>query len=157
MLRTVLVYSVAALLAGCAWAQSIEGRVVGVHDGDSLTVLDGNRVQYKVRLVGIDAPEKKQAFGERAKQALSGLVFGKDVRVEFHGPDRYGRTLGDVFAGGKRVNLLMVEEGMAWAYKGTKDTALLTAEADARRGKRGLWQDNAPVAPWAFRAEAKAK
>jgi endonuclease YncB( thermonuclease family) len=145
------------LLAGCAWAQSIEGRVVGVHDGDSLTVMDGEKVQHKVRLYGIDAPEEKQAFGDRAKQALSRLAFGEKVRVEVHGRDRYGRALGDVYAGGKRVNLAMVEEGMAWAYKDTKDAALLAAEGDARREKRGLWRDNEPEPPWTFRKEQKRK
>ena len=155
--RVILPFALAATLAGCAWAQSIEGRVVGVHDGDSLTVLDGEKVQHKVRLYGIDAPEEKQAFGERAKQALSRLAFGETVRVEVHGKDKYGRTLGDVYAGGKRVNLAMVEEGMAWAYKGTKDAALLAAEGEARREKRGLWRDKAPVPPWEFRAEEKAK
>lgn len=128
-----------------------------MHDGDSLTVLDGEKVQHKVRLYGIDAPEENQASGERAKQALSRLVFGEKVRVEVHGKDKYGRTLGDVYAGGKLVNLAMVEEGMAWAYKDTKAAALLTAETDARREKRGLWRDKAPVAPWDFRAEGKAK
>ena len=147
----------ALLLVSCAHAQTIEGRVVGVHDGDSLTVLDAEKVQHKIRLSGIDAPEEKQAFGERAKQALSRLAFGEKVRVEVHGKDKYGRTLGDVYAGGKRVNLAMVEAGMAWAYKGTKDAALLAAEGDARREKRGLWRDKDPIPPWEFRAEEKAK
>jgi endonuclease YncB( thermonuclease family) len=152
-----LTAALALLLVSCAHAQSIEGRVVGVHDGDTLTVLDAEKVQHKIRLSAIDAPEEKQAFGERAKQTLSRLAFGEKVRVEVHGKDKYGRALGDVYAGGKRVNLAMVEEGMAWAYKGTKDAALLAAEGDARQEKRGLWLDKAPVAPREFRAEVKAK
>ena len=147
----------ALLLVSCAHAQTIAGRVVGVHDGDTLTVLDAEKVQHKIRLSGIDAPEEKQAFGERAKQALSRLTFGETIRVDVHGKDKYGRTLGDVYAGGKRVNLAMVEEGMAWVYRATKDAALLAAEGDARREKRGLWRDKAPVPPWEFRAEEKAK
>ena len=156
-MRSFLVAAVAVLLVSRAAAQTIEGRVVGVHDGDSLTVLDAEKVQHKIRLSGIDAPEEKQAFGERAKQALSRLTFGETVRVEVRGKDKYGRTLGDVYAAGQWVNLAMVEAGMAWAYKGTKDKAILTAHETARKEKRGLWRDKDPIPPWEFRAEEKAK
>ena len=145
------------LLTAYARSQTIEGRVVGVHDGDSLTVLDAEKGQNKIRLYAIDAPEEKQAFGERAKQALSRLTFGETVRVEVRGKDKYGRTLGDVYAAGQWVNLAMVEAGMAWAYKGTKDKAILTAHETARKEKRGLWRDKDPIPPWEFRAEEKAK
>jgi len=88
-----------ALLAFAAHAAEFSGRVVGVTDGDTLTVLEGT-TQRKVRLLGIDAPERAQAFGSRAKEALSDLVFGRTVRVTWKARDKYGRTLGDVYAGG---------------------------------------------------------
>jgi endonuclease YncB( thermonuclease family) len=111
--------------------------------------------QRKVRLIGIDAPEKAQAFGSRAKEALSELVFGKTVRVTWKAKDVYGRTLGDVYAGEAWVNRLMVERGMAWAYKPSTTKLLRAAEAGAREARRGLWADKAPVAPWEFRVKSK--
>lgn len=123
---------------------------MGVTDGDTITVLEG-AAQRKVRLLGIDAPEKGQAFGARAKEALSELVFGRDVRVEWKARDKYGRTLGDVYAGSAWVNRLMVEQGMAWAYRPSRKSPLKAAEAGAREARRGLWADKAPVAPWEFR------
>jgi endonuclease YncB( thermonuclease family) len=147
-----------ALLAFQAYGQSITGRVVGVHDGDTITVLDGSNVQHRIRLAGIDAPEAKQAFGTKAKQALSGMVFGKEVRVEGHGGDKYGRTLGDVVAGGTWVNRTMVEAGMAWHYVAYfKDKELADAEKDARVKRLGLWSDIDPTPPWEFRKETKSK
>lgn len=156
-MRDVLTAALALLLVSYAQAQTIEGRVVGVHDGDSLTVLDAEKVQHKIRLAGIDAPELHQAFGTKAKQALSRMAFGEKVSVEVRGKDKYGRILGDVYAAGEWVNLAMVEAGMAWAYKGTKDKALLAAQDAARKEKRGLWRDKGPIPPWEFRAEEKAK
>lgn len=94
-------------------ASVIEGRVVGVSDGDTVTVLDAGRRQHKFRLLGIDAPEKDQDFGERSKQSLSDLVFGKDVMVEYEKKDRYGRTLGKVVVGGRSANLEQVRAGLA--------------------------------------------
>lgn len=93
-----------------------EGRVVGVSDGDTITVLVGGHEQIKVRLAEIDAPEKAQPFGQRSKQALSDLVFGKTVRVEQQDTDRYGRVVGRVFVDGTDVNVEQIRQGMAWAY-----------------------------------------
>lgn len=89
--------------------------MVAVHDGDTITVLV-EKTQTKIRLAGIDAPELKQDFGNVAKRTLSELVFGRNVRVVDKGKDRYGRTIGDVYEGEKRVNLILVEKGMAWVY-----------------------------------------
>ncbi len=100
-----------------AEAATITGRVVGVSDGDTITVLDADRTQHKIRLAGIDAPESKQAFGSRSKQNLSDLVFGKDVAVEWDKRDRYQRTLGVVLVDGHDVNLEQVRAGMAWWYR----------------------------------------
>lgn len=132
------------------------GKVVGVTDGDTITVLK-DREQVKVRLVEIDAPEKGQAFGNRAKQALSELVHGRLVEIREHGIDRYGRTLGRVYQFGLDVNAEMVRSGMAWIYfKYAKDKGLYQLEAEAREQRRGLWADKEPVPPWEWRRAGKA-
>jgi len=108
-----------------AWAD-FTGEVVGVADGDTITVLDATKVQHKVRLTGIDAPEKKQPFGNRSKQSLSDMVFNKTVTVETDKRDRYGRELGKVLAGGQDANLEQVRAGMAWHYKAYERTQSAT-------------------------------
>lgn len=138
-------------------APELTGKVVGIADGDTLTVLV-DRKPVKVRLEGIDAPERSQAFGARSREKLSELVFGKTVRVVTYGTDRYGRTLGVVFIDGENVNAKMIESGLAWHYKRySSDAELDRLERDARREKRGLWSDPAPVEPWNWRARGKAK
>lgn len=149
------------LFAGAtALAQPVEirGQVVAIHDGDSVTVLTADKTQVKVRLDGIDAPELKQAFGTAAKQALSQLIFGKNVAVRVSGKDRYGRTLGQLAVGATDVNRSMVAAGMAWQYeKYSKDPKLAAAQADAKTARRGLWSDPSPVPPWAWRKPKPAK
>jgi len=138
--------------------QTITGRVVGVHDGDSITVLAPGNELIKVRLEGIDAPEMKQPFSQQSKVALSELVFGKAVVLLVTGKDRYKRTLAVVRADSINVNLEMVRRGLAWRFdKYSKDAVLLAAQEEAKRGKRGLWRDPEPVAPWEWRAKLKAK
>lgn len=138
-------------------APELSGKVVGIADGDTLTVLV-DKVGVKVRLEGIDAPERAQPFGARSREKLSELVFGKTVRVVTYGTDRYGRTLGVVFIDGENVNAKMVESGLAWHYKRySSDAELDRLEREARREKRGLWRDQAPVEPWNWRARGKAK
>nr|MDP2190785.1 thermonuclease family protein [Rhodoferax sp.] len=139
-------------------AETITGKVVGVADGDTITVLDADKVQHKIRLAGIDAPEKKQAFGNRSKESLSDLVFDKTVNVETSKRDRYGREIGKVLVNGQDVNLVQVERGMAWFYRqyqreqSPNDRRLYEAAEDAAKaGKRGLWRDTEPVPPWEFR------
>jgi endonuclease YncB( thermonuclease family) len=143
-------------------AEVIAGRVVGVSDGDSITVLDTYKVQHKIRLAGIDAPEKAQAFGNRSKESLSDLVFSKTVTVETDKKDRYGRSVGKVLIDGKDANLLQVERGFAWHYKAYEseqspsDRMLYDlAEREARAARRGLWRDSDPMAPWDFRKEKR--
>ena len=134
----------------------ITGKVVGVHDGDSITVIAAGNVQLKVRLDGIDAPELKQAFSTQSKQTLSELVFGKSVNLHVTGTDRYKRTLAVVMAGNLNVNREMVLRGLAWRYeKYSKDAALLAAQNEAKASKRGLWFDASPVPPWEWRTRAK--
>jgi endonuclease YncB( thermonuclease family) len=145
-------------LACTANAETITGLVVGVSDGDTITVLDANKVQHKIRLAGIDAPEKKQAFGNRSKESLSALAFDKTVNVETDKQDRYGRQVGKVLVNGQDVNLVQVERGMAWFYRqyqreqSPNDRRLYEAAEDAARAdKRGLWRDADPMPPWEFR------
>ncbi len=129
-------------------------RVVGVHDGDTLTGLDDAKTQHKIRLDAIDAPELGQPFGQASKKALSQKVFGKDVVVTVKTRDKYGRTVGHVLINGRDVNLEMIEEGMAWHYvKYDHNKRLQEAEQQARAAKRGLWQDPGSEPPWDFRKE----
>ena len=108
------------LLATSAHAATITGTVVSVADGDTVTVLDATKTQHKIRLTGIDAPEKAQAFGQRSKQSLSDMVYLKQVTVETDKKDRYGRNLGKVLINGKDANLMQIEHGMAWWYRAYK-------------------------------------
>jgi endonuclease YncB( thermonuclease family) len=147
-----------ALILSPAWADALVGKVVAVADGDTITVLDDTKVQHKIRLAGIDAPERKQPFGQRAKEQLSDLVFGKTVQVETEKVDRYRRQIGKVLIDGRDANLAMVTSGMAWHYKkyqteqAPSDRLLYArAEEDARAGRVGLWREPSPVAPWDWR------
>jgi endonuclease YncB( thermonuclease family) len=131
--------------------------VVGVSDGDTITVLVGKR-PIKIRLEGIDAPEAKQSFGNRSKQALSDLVFGKEVLVTKTGQDRYGRSLGFVSTGGIDFNAKMLQDVWAWHYKKYNfDSKVAELELQARAAKRGLWSEPNPLAPWDFRDRQKPK
>ena len=143
-------------------AAIFEGRVVGVADGDTITVLDESRVQRKIRLAGIDAPEKKQPFGQRSKESLSNLVFNREVQVETTKRDRYGREIGKIMVKGLDANLEQVKLGMAWHYKAYEREQSLNdrktysdAENESKAVKRGLWVDSDPVPPWEFRRKVK--
>lgn len=161
-MRTAAIAAALSLLAGVSLAGEFTGKVVGISDGDTITVLRseaGGIARVKVRLAGIDAPEGEQAHGSKAKAALSKKVFGKAVRVVYTERDRYGRILGDVYLGRDWINLAMVSEGWAWHYKTySKDRQLATEEGAARISRRGLWRDTSkPVPPWEYRAKAKLR
>lgn len=131
-------------------------KVVGVHDGDTLTGLDDDKVQHKIRLNAIDAPELGQPHGQAAKKALSAKVFGRDVVVIPKTEDKYGRTIGQVLVDGRDVNREMIEEGMAWHYEHyDHDQRLRDAERSAREAARGLWQGPDPEPPWDHRREQR--
>ena len=135
-----------------AQAEIIEGLVVKIADGDTLTLLTGSNEKIKVRLAGIDTPERKQPFGSEAKQALSKLVFQKKALIEVETKDRYGRTVGIVFVDGQNINYELVKQGMAWVYrKYTNDEILYELEAQAKTKKTGLWADAKSIAPWSWR------
>ena len=160
--NAVRAFLLAALTIASAAASPITGRVVGVSDGDTVTVLDASKRTHKIRLLGIDSPEKSQAFGERAKQSLSDLVFNKQVTVQGSKQDRYGRDLGKIVLDGQDINLEQIRRGMAWHYKQyARDQApedrqaYADAEATARQNRVGLWQDSQPVPPWSYRRAAK--
>ena len=159
----------ALLFVSPASGHQLTGRVVAVADGDTITVLDAGQRQTKVRLSGIDAPEKKQPYGARSKQYLSGLVFGKVVEVDWKKHDRYGRILGTVLAPdgncaaadcAKTVDagLAQLSAGFAWHYKQyEKDQPRIereryaAAEREAHLKRLGLWADPYPTPPWEWR------
>ena len=145
-------------LAPGALAADLTGKVVEVLDGDTVDVLTSVKEVVRVRLAGIDAPEKKQAFGTASKQTLSQLVFRSEVVVEWHKKDRYGRLLGKVMVDGVDANLKMVQAGMAWHYKkyikeqpSVDQLTYAEAENSARANHAGLWRDAQPTPPWMFR------
>lgn len=137
---------------------AIHGSVVAVVDGDTIKVLGPSKTLFKIRLSGIDAPESKQAWGQRSKQHLSDLVYGREVTVLVSGEDRYGREIGKVVVNGLDANLEQVKSGMAWWYAHFAKEQLpgdaqvySEAESQARAARRGLWGDPNPVAPWDWR------
>ncbi len=135
-----------------AQAETLEGKVVKIADGDTLTLLTSANKQIKIRLAGIDTPEKKQPFGKRAKQALANLAFQKQALVEVETKDRYGRTVGTVFVGSQNLNAELVRQGMAWVYREyTSDKRLYALESEAKQSKRGLWLQENPISPWEWR------
>ena len=145
-------------LLNFANAKTIEGLVVGVADGDTITVLDQQKNAYKIRLQGIDAPEKNQAFGEKSKQSLHDLVHRKQVRIEYDKEDKYGRIVGKVTVDDVDVCLQQLVLGMAWHYKkyqneqSVSDRALYSeTELKSKSLKLGLWTDDTPMPPWEFR------
>ena len=158
-LMRLITFLVISLLAySSVQAAVITGTVVRITDGDTVVVLDANKVQYKIRLVGIDAPEKKQAFGKKSKENLSKLVAGKYVVVEYDKLDRYKRVLGKILLSGEDMNLEQVSSGLAWHYKKYQSEQSKAdrieyseAEVDARDARRGLWQDPEPIPPWEYR------
>ena len=122
------------LLSLAVQADTLEGNVVKIADGDTLTLLTSSNEQVKMRLAGIDTPEKKQPFGNKAKQALANLAFQKQALIEVEVKDRYGRTVGVVFVDGLNVNAELVKQGMAWVYrKYTNDKALYELESRLRK------------------------
>jgi endonuclease YncB( thermonuclease family) len=162
--------SIATILAFAAgtvvsFAQpAINGRVAGVHDGNSITVVDSRNAQHKVRLLGTDAPDRNQDFGRQAMQYLADQVMDKEVTVVGDRRDEFGLRLGKVLLGGRDINLEMVIAGLAWHRKQNADQQTAddrklysSAEINAKRAKLNIWSDPDPTPPWVFRAEAAVK
>ena len=138
-------------LAATMTAHAAPVPVIGIADGDTLTVLE-NQKQVKIRLANIDAPEKKQAFGDRSHQSLAEMCFRKDATYQAQTIDRYGRTVAVVICDGVEANRAQVERGMAWVYdRYNKDASLPLLQEKAKAEKRGLWADPDPTPPWEFR------
>lgn len=132
-------------------------KVIGISDGDTFTGLTDDDQQIKCRIYGVDAPEKKQAFGNRSRQTLSNLIFGKQVHIKIQNKDRYGRAIVWAYTSdGKDVSAEMLKAGMAWHFK-KYDNSKEYAELDslARIGQIGLWSDKNSVAPWNYRQKKK--
>lgn len=160
---------VGILITHCAWAETLLGRVIAISDGDTVTVLDSTNTQFKIRLMGIDAPEKAQPFGDRSKQALSALIFNRLVSVDWKKRDRYGRVVGKILVAALNcdapecvksvdANLEQVKAGMAWWYRDyakeqePKDRDFYEqAEFQAKMHRAGLWADKNPIPPWDWR------
>jgi endonuclease YncB( thermonuclease family) len=141
-----------------AFGDTLTGKVGRVVGGDTLYVLDANYKDHKIRLAGIDAPERRQAYGLASRKHLLSIVAGKQVRVEYQKRDRYGRIVGKVLLDGIDVCLEQVKVGFAWHYKkyqheqSAEDRELYAdAENKARNERLGLWRENNPIPPWEFR------
>lgn len=142
----------------------IEGKVINVHDGDTVTVLDQNNKKFPIRLQGIDAPELKQTFGSDSQQSLSRMVLGKQVSILWTKVDKYRRTVGTIMIDGRDINIEQVKAGMAWHFKKYEDEqepkdrlTYAAAEQQARVTKLGLWQDANPTVPGDWRQGVKTK
>ena len=184
-LVALLVAQFVALLAGFPAAtvqalepQSLEGRVVGVGDGDTVTVLDAGKVQHRVRLAGIDAPERGQPGGQRSKESLSAIVFDQPVRVQWHKRDPFGRLVGTLWVAPRDADcrgrpecpatldagLEQLELGRAWWFRRyaaeqppEERERYESAEARARERKLGLWRDGGAVPPWEWRQRNRSR
>lgn len=153
----------AALFSNSSLAETLLGEVVGITDGDTITVLDAERKTHKIRLAGIDAPESSQPFGQRSKQSLSDLAYRQRAQVEWDKTDRYGRIIGKVLVSGDDVCLEQIRRGLAWHYKKyEKEQALEDrlaygkAEEAARQGKVGLWAELGAIPPWEWRKRGRS-
>ncbi|WP_148716792.1 thermonuclease family protein [Chitinolyticbacter meiyuanensis] len=162
------------LLAGCldvdfprsepSRGELLQGRVIGVADGDTLTLLDAQLVEHRLRLAFVDAPEKAQAYGSAAKWQLSAEVYGREVRAEVVDVDRYGRGVARVWRGAEDVNLALLRRGLAWHYTryaedkqpGEDFDHYAAAERNARSQGLGLWQGRQPLPPWQYRQRQRA-
>ena len=142
------------------YANSLEliGKVIKVSDGDTITLLTDDKVSHKVRLNDIDAPEKKQPFGNKSRDNLASYIAGEIVTVKYKSKDRYGRVLGTIYFDNLDINLQQVKNGYAWVYKQySKNQTYYKEEQKARDLKKGLWIEKEPIAPWEFRKQKKSK
>jgi endonuclease YncB( thermonuclease family) len=146
-------------IPGVSVAADFSGAVVSVLDGDTIEVLHNQHPQ-RIRLSGIDCPEKGQAYGQKAKHAASDLAFGKDVTIQTYGHDKYRRTIGEVILpDGMNLNQELVKQGWCWWYRtyAPGDRVLEGLEKDAREGRKGLWADPRPMPPWEWRKSRRTR
>jgi endonuclease YncB( thermonuclease family) len=171
-MKQALIILCLTLIPSFIWAKTLKGRTVKIADGDTVTIVDDSGYIHRIRLAGIDAPEKDQPYGDVSKENLIGLVSGKTVIIEYEKRDKYKRIVGkvlvdppgDVFCMTldcvKKVDvgLEQIKAGLAWHYEyyqmeqSEEDRRLCSeAEQEARKKKIGLWKDNEPMAPWEWR------
>lgn len=158
LLKRFFIISVFSLLFSSFVYADFAGKIVKVIDGDTIDVLTNAKQKIRVRLLDIDAPEKKQAYGNVSRKYLASLVAGKAVFIKKSKKDIYQRTLGTVFSNKININAKMVESGYAWAYryKGiANNQEMIRLETQAKQNKKGLWKDKNPIAPWDFRHRNK--
>jgi endonuclease YncB( thermonuclease family) len=162
-MKTALLTTLLIVLCNSVFAESYTARVVSIADGDTVTVLDAENRQHKIRLVGIDAPEKHQPYGNVSRKHLGKLVHQRTVTIETNKLDKYKRELGKIILDGKDINLEQVRAGYAWHYKnymGDQSTvdreSYAQAEDEARINQLGLWRDENPEPPWDFRHQSRA-
>lgn len=156
--RKFIVFAITVLLAllGLVYfwpSAGLQGKVVRVIDGDTLVLLTSDKEQVRVRLYGIDTPERGQPFGSAAKQHLTDICAGKTITVDVVNIDRYGRTIGVIYYRGSNINHQMVKDGYAWWYEqyAKNDTKLKSLQEEARKSRRGLWSDPHATPPWQWR------
>lgn len=148
----VLGLAIAATLSGCVPHDSFEGRCVKVYDGDTIEVMAGGPTSLRVRLHAIDSPEKGQPFSKVARNRTRELVEGKRVRVEVRDRDQYDRLVARIYIDDRDLSKQLISEGLAWHYtRYSSELALGKAQREARKARRGLWQDPDPEPPWEFR------
>jgi endonuclease YncB( thermonuclease family) len=154
-MRFAVVVSTLIVLSSGASAATITGQVVGITDGDTMTVLVDER-QVKVRLSEIDAPERKQPYGQRSRQALADLCHGVQAEISSTGKDRYGRVLGRVSCRGVDANAALVHDGYAWVFdRYVTDRSLYALQSIAKGARRGLWADKSAIPPWQWRKDRR--
>ncbi|OOF37843.1 thermonuclease family protein [Rodentibacter heidelbergensis] len=153
----IILISLLFLTALSAYAQPFRNcLVVGVSDGDTITCLMKGKKNIKIRLAEIDAPERNQPFGKKAKQQLSALIYKRWVSLKISGQDRYKRTLATVYHNGKNINLAMVKSGMAWAYHHSlRHSIYLQAQQKAQAKRLGLWAGSSPIPPDEWRKQER--
>jgi endonuclease YncB( thermonuclease family) len=171
-MRQVLIILCLSLIPVSLWANTLQGKVVKVADGDTITIVDDLGEKHRIRLAGIDAPEKNQPYGDISTQGLNKLVSGKTVTIEYEKRDRYKRIIGKVLVDPpgevfcmaldcvKKIDagLKQIKTGLAWHYKyyqmeqSEEDRRLYSeAEQEARTKQLGLWKNEEPLAPWEWR------
>ena len=134
----------------------LRGKIIHISDGDTVHLLTSKNEKIKIRLNDIDAPEAKQAFGNKSKENIKKFIYQKDVIVEYKKKDQYKRVLGTIYYQNRDINLQQVKDGYAWVYKKySKNPIYFKAEQEARSNKIGLWNDKNPIEPWVFRKNKK--
>ncbi len=159
-MRTVLFVAALTMLSAAVSSATVEGEVVAITDGDTIKILTPAKQQIKVRLADIDAPERGQPYGRKARQVIGEKIHRRQVDVEEVTIDRYQRLVGRVFLNGRNINAEMVENGAAWVYrKYSDDPQLLRLESQAREQGRGLWalQADQRIPPWEWRKQQRSK